>query len=68
MLKFVRSIHAVGIGLSLVALSGAAVAKPHEPKAARVVPEINGAVAGAGLALVLGGAAVVLGRRRRKAG
>jgi hypothetical protein len=71
MLKFIRSIAAVGIGLSSVALSGAALAGPygheHRPSP-RAVPEINGAVAGTGLALVLGGAAVVLGRRRRKAG
>jgi LPXTG-motif cell wall-anchored protein len=65
--KFIRSLSAVGLALSVSALAGTALAGPRDHKPVRV-PEINGAFAGAGLALVLGGAAVVLGRRRRKAG
>jgi LPXTG-motif cell wall-anchored protein len=70
MLKFLRSLPAVSLALSLGTLAGTALAGPHEHKPDRPVrvPEINGTIAGAGLALVLGGAAVVLGRRRRKAG
>lgn len=57
-----------GVTLDASAAKGDPKVKPakkeSKPKAT-TVPEISGQQAGAGLALVLGGAAVVLGRRRK---
>jgi LPXTG-motif cell wall-anchored protein len=63
----------MSVGACAVLLySGTALAGTPEgyprPRPSSRVPEINGTYAGAALALVLGGAAVVLGRRRRKVG
>ena len=56
----------LGAILGLLVSSSTAFAKPtkHQPPT-RAVPEINATHAGAALALVIGGAAVVLGRRRK---
>jgi hypothetical protein len=53
----------LALGLALTGLTVTASARPRAPRA---VPEISGQHVGVGLAIVLGGAAVVLGRRRKK--
>ncbi len=62
----------IGVALGLVVSSAPAVAGPkgdhhegHGSRVSRAVPEINATHAGAALVLVIGGAAVVLGRRRK---
>lgn len=67
MIRFMRLIAVLGVAaLSLV--SARASAEPgHGRGHGYAVPEINGANAGIALALVAGGAAVVLGRRRKRA-
>jgi hypothetical protein len=78
MIKSVRTTAVVAGAFAALLTTGTALAKDHgdddhgdhdrghRPAPARTVPEISGKYAGAALALVLGGAAVVLGRRRRK--
>lgn len=81
MLKSFRSITAMGVVLGVTMISGSALAdgrdrggdrdrdrdRDHERDPnPRAVPEISGTQAGGALTLVLGGVAVVLGRRRRK--
>jgi len=72
MLKTIRALATVGIASSMLVVTGAALAdgpqRGGSDRYHRSVPEISGTHVGAGLALVLGGAAVVLGRRRRKVG
>lgn len=71
MLKFIRLVALAGVAGGLVVAPSTASAGPKEKpvkkatKPAKDVPEINGTHAGAAIALVIGGAAVVLGRRRR---
>ena len=73
MIKSVRSTAVLAGAFAALLTTGTALAsdhgdddRGHRPAPARTVPEISGKYAGAALALVLGGAAVVLGRRRRK--
>jgi hypothetical protein len=57
------SLAAVSLAAAVLFPASAFAAKPKPIS----VPEINGTHAGVALVLVLGGAAVVLGRRRRQA-
>jgi hypothetical protein len=72
MLKLLSPVLAAALALGVLVTTTPASAdrpkkeaKPKVTKKAKEVPEINGTHAGVGLALVLGGVAVVLGRRRR---
>jgi len=63
----------MGVVLGVTMVSGSALAdwrnrdRGRDPQPTpREVPEISGTQAGAALTLVLGGVAVVLGRRKRK--
>jgi hypothetical protein len=69
-----RNILAASLLLGTLMASSAALAdrhvqtRPggfHPPRGGTAVPELNAEAAGAALALVIGGVAVVLGRRRR---
>jgi uncharacterized protein (TIGR03382 family) len=66
MLKFIRLIVVVGVASLALAPATASAWPKKWSRPARAVPEINGKHAGGAVALVLGGVAVVLGRRRRK--
>ncbi len=77
MILSMRSVAMLGIAVGVTFSAGSALAwgrghdGPHHPPQppqppSRQVPEISGSQMGTGLTLVLGGVAVVLGRRRRK--
>ena len=67
-LKSFRAFAASSLALGLLVTSASAFADDHGHGKPTAVPEINAKYAGAALVLVLGGAAVVLGRRRRAVG
>ena len=70
MMRPVYSLAALAIAAAAVMSPANALAGPHESHhhggGGIAVPEINGANAGMALVLVAGGAAVILGRRRRQ--
>ena len=65
MLPTIPKLATLGLVLGIAATSTVAMATPRPPKP-HAVPEISTTHAGAALALILGGVAVVLGRRRRQ--
>jgi hypothetical protein len=65
-----RSFAALALAAAVLVPAAAHADKPDKgdkgDKHGRAVPEISGTHAGIALALVIGGAAIVVGRRRRK--